>query len=157
MTTVTAVKRALEEVNAELKGDSLGKRATEVYIQSPTLLTMLANRLSDRGDAGNDAARRNLGDLKRIADDLRFTAERVGAPGCSVRLEAADKLAALEWAIDQLTPPELAKAPIESSALYIQQMGRVDRVTGKIEPVEELDYDAGAERMRRLKQGIDPE
>lgn len=136
MTTVTAVKRALEEAREEADIGPPSKEAMLRLIHNPTALTILANRLSDRGEAGNDAARRNLGDLKRIAADLSFTAERVGAPGCQVRLEAADKLAALEWAIEQLTPPELAKAPVESPALYLQQMGRFDRATGKIKPVE---------------------
>lgn len=114
MTTVTAVKRALEETADQLDNDApLGsiriKSVVRMVAADPKAVTILANRLSDRGTAGNDEARRNLGDLERIAADLRFTAERVGAPGCATRLEAADKLAALEWAIDQLTPPELAK------------------------------------------------
>lgn len=135
MTTVTAVKRALEETLPHL-GIEQGSDAIIDLLESPTALTILANRLSDRGKAGNEAARRNLGDMKRIAADLRFTAERVGAPGCQVRLEAADKLAALEWGIEQLTPPELALKATESPALYLQQMGRFDRATGKIKPVE---------------------
>jgi hypothetical protein len=116
MTTVTAVKRAFVELRDEPEHGACD--AFAAIARNPTALTMLANRLSDRGHAGNEAVRRNLGDLKRIAADLRFTAERVGAPGCSVRSEAADKLAALEWAIEQLTPPELAK-PQERCSLEV--------------------------------------
>ncbi len=107
MTTVTEVKRALQEAAKSLsatENPSL-QRMLASLANSPVAATILANRLSDRGEAGNDAVRRNLGDLNRIAADLRFEATRVGRPGCRVRLEAADKLAALEWAIEQLTPP----------------------------------------------------
>lgn len=34
--------------------------------------------------------------LDRIADDLRFRRDRIGAPGCDVRVHAAEELAALE-------------------------------------------------------------
>lgn len=109
MTTVTAVKRALEEAALDNVLSGGTRYCLDGLARNPTALTILANRLSDRGEAGNEAARRNLGDLNRIAIDLRFTRDRIGNPGCRARLEAADKLAALEWAIDQLTPPERAQ------------------------------------------------
>ena len=91
MTTVTAVKRALEEVRDQRFYND--RRALHHIINSPTLLTMIADRLSDRGTAGNAAARSNLIVLEAIK----------GSPGLS-------KIAndALEWAIDQLTPPQPA-------------------------------------------------
>jgi hypothetical protein len=100
MTTVTAVKRAAEEVAADpqsalaLTYDDLV--AVVRVSLSPTACTLLANRLSDRGDAGNAAARENLARLSALADDL-------------TRDGRSDDVNALDWAIDQLTPPELAR------------------------------------------------
>lgn len=108
MTTVTAVKRALEETARDKAVSIPDANALFDFAQDPTVTTVLANRLSDRGEAGNEAARRNIGDLNRIAQDLRFTRDRVGNPGCWARRDAATKLEALEWAIEQLTPPERA-------------------------------------------------
>jgi|SRR6476661_642874 len=115
MTTVTAVKRALEEARADLPIDLPHTReAFTMIATSPTALTILANHLSDRGEAGNRAAEKNL----RGLDHLREVALEQLGPA---------HLAALDWAIDQLTPPEPAM----------------------------LSHEEGAARMMRLKQGIE--
>lgn len=46
-----------------------------------------------------DHDRRMLSQLKRVASDLYFTANHVGAPGCRVREKAADDESAVRWAI----------------------------------------------------------
>ena len=48
----------------------------------------------------------NLNQLKKVARDLEFAATRIGQPGCARRLEAADDLAAVQWAIEKLAPKE---------------------------------------------------
>lgn len=95
MTTVTTVKRALEETLADefcakavkhsIAHDA--KNGVIALLSSSTALTILANRLSDIGEAGNKARERNL-------EDLRHLANCVESPG-------------LEWAIEQLTPPTI--------------------------------------------------
>lgn len=95
MTTVTAVKRALEEcINANEPG-TWSQIAFVHLANDPTALTILANRLSDRGEAGNDAATRHLDQLRDLLRSRHTTTRRDDA--------------ALQWAIDQLTPPEPAR------------------------------------------------
>lgn len=67
-----------------------------------------------------DAAH-NIGQLREIARKLEFTATRIGEPGCRVRLEAADDLAAVNWAIERLTatPSLMAAAPTMLEALQL--------------------------------------
>jgi hypothetical protein len=104
--TVTQLRRALEEY-ASMSYQDVGlggPRHAEGLLKNATAITEITNRLNDAGVAGNEAAARNLGDLRRLADALRLTANRAGAPGCAVREEAATQLKALEWAIDQLRP-----------------------------------------------------
>lgn len=97
MTTVTAVKQALEEILTTRQGldrcDIATLQAFRRINDNPVALTILANRLSDRGTAGNDARAINLAYLSGLTNEL-----------------AADSpaRAALEWAVDQLTPPEPA-------------------------------------------------
>lgn len=133
MTTVSAVKQAIEETR-KLRLADLGKptdgdpldcqrdlKALEQVIASPALLTMIANRLSDRGQAGNDAAKANIETLKDAMGFFEAQADllaRMGKPPTD-RGPGTDVLAdrnhnrrnALAWAIDQLSPPELAKRP----------------------------------------------
>ena len=90
MTTVTAVKRALEEAASN---PEVGSRASALLTSLgnyPKAVTILANRLSDRGAAGNAAVRSNLIVLEALA----------AQPGLSPVAKGV-----LEWAIDQLTPP----------------------------------------------------
>lgn len=92
MTTVANVKRALEEAACN---EVIDEKSFDAFVQvanSPTALTILANRLSDRGTAGNAAAVNNLASLRLFADKL-------AADGADV--------SPLEWAIDQLSPPQL--------------------------------------------------
>lgn len=56
----------------------------------------------------------HFGQLKIIADKLKFTATRVGQPGCAARLAAGDDEVAIRWAIDALSTPP-AKAIEEGS------------------------------------------
>lgn len=125
MTTVTAVKRALEETADQLENGKLGevriKSVVRLIAADPTAVTILANRLSDRGEAGNQAAQDNL-------EDLGFILRRLKRDG---DLNAS----AVEWAIDQLTPPEV----------YIQQMGRALRPNPG--PAVILDYDDGSQGL----------
>jgi hypothetical protein len=96
MTTVTAVKRALEETLVigvfELSDNEI--LTLQALANSPTLLTLIANRLSDRGEAGNAANRANLAHLRNMS--VAYHADQV------------EQRLALDWAIDQLTPPTLA-------------------------------------------------
>ena len=144
MTTVTAVKRALEECVTDAKLGAGARYAISQLLPRPDALTAIANRLSDRGEAGNAASAKNLKELETLAYELA----------------ASDHVAfsAVEWAIDQLTPPELASAPVmglevkadptlPSDAFYIQQVGRVDRaaiakraLAGQEIDVSELRY-----------------
>jgi hypothetical protein len=48
----------------------------------------------------------NFGQLRRILEREEFTRDRVGYPGCKVRLDAADNCLALEWAIAKLSTPD---------------------------------------------------
>lgn len=125
MTTITAVKRALEETLVigvfELSDNEI--LTLQAVANSPTLLTLIANRLSDRGRAGNAMSLVHLAVLGRALNNAKLYG-------------VGDLYAALEWAIDQLTPPEPALKATDSPALYLQQIGRVDRVTGKIKPYE---------------------
>lgn len=99
MTTVTAVKRALEEAVQELDrqqrtSEMERDRLALMYLsRAPIAQTILANRLSDRGTAGNSAKRSNLIVLQALSE--------------SDMLAPVAK-SALQWAIDQLTPPERA-------------------------------------------------
>lgn len=101
--TVTALKRAVEEAAAD---DSLAYEGLQGFAisdmfgyiaENPTALTILANRLSDRGEAGNAASKANLADIQNVVDNMSPSDPRK---------------AALEWAIDLLTPPELATNPV---------------------------------------------
>lgn len=94
MTTVTNVKRALEEFGA-LPGGQYGHSMTaaaQLLASDPTACTMIANSLADMGRAGNAARDANLATLQRLLSDTRHR----GTVG---------KVAALEWAIDQLSRP----------------------------------------------------
>lgn len=126
MTTVTAVQRAAEEA-MRVRLQDLGKPASgdpmdcsrdvdalRRLVNSPTALTILANRLSDRGEAGNEASRMNLVSLQGLRQDLRHT---LGDVEHSTRL--GNHIAALEWAIDQLTPPEFASKPAKRCTLEV--------------------------------------
>jgi len=117
MTTVTAIKRALEETTPILRADPDTApdliKACQRIMHSDTALTILANRLSDRGEAGNAATQRNLLHLQQI-----IIAYDNGNH---------DQRAALNWAIDQLTPPEPAT----------------------------LSYEEGAAKMMRIKHGLE--
>lgn len=115
MTTVTAVKRAVEEAYKELPSDGLDKRGLYYLSKSPTALTILANRLSDRGEAGNTAVSRNLQELADLRDLLKSGAMKD----------------ALEWAIDQLTPPELASASPLASIPYLMAEEEAVRVASR--------------------------
>lgn len=121
MTTVTAVKRALEETTPILRADPDTApdliKACQRVMHSETALTILANRLSDRGEAGNAAALANLATLREF--ERAFRHDR--------RFKAAD---ALQWAIDQLTPPEPAsrETPTGEAALYRGFEGMKERV-----------------------------
>lgn len=101
MTTVAAVKRALEETikQAPLSMGMDVSRALAEVAASPTALTLIANRLSDQGDAGNKARDRNLERLNSIHKSF---VDIVGPNG--------EDAQAIEWAIDLLTPPEPASS-----------------------------------------------
>jgi hypothetical protein len=101
-TTVTAIQRAANEAAQLLNMRPRDARTEDdrlmlAYLsKSPTALTILANRLSDRGEAGNAAVARNLAEMRATVRAMRF-----GGP---IPLTAET----LEWAIDQLTPPQPA-------------------------------------------------
>ena len=44
-----------------------------------------------------------IGQLRRILEREEFTRDRVGYPGCKVRLDATDHCLALEWALAKLS------------------------------------------------------
>ena len=94
--TVTALKRALEQTAPIMRADPDCSpdmvKAVQRIMHSPYALTILANRLSDRGAAGNAARRSNLIVLERLAE---------------VEVLSAIAKDALQWAIDELTPPEM--------------------------------------------------
>lgn len=92
MTTITAVKRALEETRDEYP-NVYDKAVFETLANNEKFVTILANRLSDRGEAGNAARDKNLADLDRLWKRLIS--------------QGATEARALEWAIDQLTPPQV--------------------------------------------------
>lgn len=94
MTTITAVKRALEETATEIKVGSLVRRALRTIADRPQAVTMLANRLSDRGDAGNAAVAKNLRAMNGMIEVIQ---DEFGPAHVAV----------LQWAIDQLTPPQV--------------------------------------------------
>lgn len=91
MTTVANVRRALHEC-CETPGFQDTNAATTL-LNSPTALTILANRLSDMGTAGNAARDANLADLRAMYQTGVIQSGQENALG---------------WAIDQLTPPEPA-------------------------------------------------
>jgi hypothetical protein len=53
-----------------------------------------------------DDRARMLGQLQAIKEREHWTATRMGQPGCAVRLAAADNVAALEWALSELSPKD---------------------------------------------------
>lgn len=52
-----------------------------------------------------------IGTLREARRRLEFIATRVGEPGCLVRLEAADQMAAVEFAIQELGRPGVHRLP----------------------------------------------
>lgn len=104
MTTVTAVKRAIEEcIDCEEPGTN--PHAALVYIASnPRIVTMIANNLGNRGTAGNAARDRNIADLRQQRD--HWKAFQASARMVSEARALQPHIDALEWAIDQLSRPQ---------------------------------------------------
>ena len=118
MTTVTAVRRALEEASQDTGMNLRGQIAIEKLTRNPTALTILANRLSDTGTAGNAARDRNLATLRTMYETGVIQAGQENV---------------LQWAIDQLTPPQPATVhPVQAShkGTYPVDEIRVERITG---------------------------
>ncbi len=101
MTTVSAVKRAVLEALEECPQKTQERFTFDALARSPAALTILANRLSDRGEAGNTAAKANLDVIAEQAVSLATLRQ-----ANMLSVEGIRFAAALEWAIDQLTPPD---------------------------------------------------